>query len=130
MTSMLDDLLRRRPYNAVTDLIDAHVERGFADKIAFVDSARSLSYGELAARSCRFASALATLGLHAESRLILLFQDSVDYPVAFWGAIRAGIVPVPLNTLLTVEQYAYLFTDSRAEAAVTSGIGTTAAVAW
>jgi 4-hydroxybenzoate-CoA ligase len=115
---MLDDLLQRRPYNAVTDLVDANLARGLADKIAFTDSARSLSYGELAARSCRFASALVSLGVRAESRLMLLFHDSIDYPVAFWGAIRAGIIPVPVNTLLTPEQYAYLFADSRAVAAV------------
>src|SRR5260370_32750823 len=45
---------------------------------------------------------------------MLVAHDTVDYPVAFWGAIRAGIVPVPVNTLLTAEQYAYLLADSRA----------------
>jgi 4-hydroxybenzoate-CoA ligase len=118
MTSMLDELLERRPYNAAADLVDANLARGLADKTAFTDSARSLSYGELAARTCRFGSALKALGLREESRLMLLFHDTIDYPVAFWGAIRAGIIPVPVNTLLTAEQYAYLFADSRAAAAV------------
>jgi 4-hydroxybenzoate-CoA ligase len=115
---MLDDLLRRRPYNAVSDFVDANVARGRGDKIAFTDSMRTLTYGALQERTCRFASALKALGLSEENRVMLLFQDTVDYPVAFWGAIRAGIVPIPVNTLLMAEQYAYLLADSRAAAAV------------
>ena len=46
--------------------------------------------------------------------------DTVDFPVLFWGAIRAGIVPVLLNTRLTVDQYRYLFEDSRAKAVFVS----------
>jgi 4-hydroxybenzoate-CoA ligase len=72
----------------------------------------------LQARSCRFASALKALGLREENRLVLVMHDTVDHPVAFWGAIRAGIIPIPINTLLTAEQYAYLLADSRAAAAV------------
>src|SRR5271169_1145221 len=117
---MLEDLLQRRPYNAVTDLIDAQVARGLGEKIAFADSDRSLSYGELQARSCQFASALVEIGLRPEQRLGLLLYDTVDFPAAFWGGVRAGIVVLPLNTLLTVEQYAYILGDSRACAIVAS----------
>jgi 4-hydroxybenzoate-CoA ligase len=115
---MLEDLLQRRPYNAAADFVDANVARGLGDKIAFTDSERSLTYAQLQARSCRFAAALKTLGLREENRVILAFHDTVDYPVAFWGAIRAGIIPIPVNTLLTAEQYVYLFADSRAAAIV------------
>ena len=115
---MLDDLLQRRAYNAAADFIDAAVARGLGNKPAFVDAERSLSYGELQSGSCRFASALKTLGMRPEERLALLLYDSVDFPVAFWGALRAGIVVLPLNTLLTAEQYAYILADSRASAIV------------
>ena len=115
---MLDDVLHRRPYNAVTDFVDANVARGLGGKIAFTDSERSLTYAELQAGSCRFAAALKALGLREENRVVLLFHDTVDHPVAFWGTIRAGIIPIPINTLLTAEQYAYLFADSRAAATV------------
>jgi 4-hydroxybenzoate-CoA ligase len=117
---MLEDFLQRRPYNAVTDLIDAHVERGLGDKIAFIDADRSLSYGELQAHTCRFATALGALGLRPEERLGLLLYDTVDFPVAFWGGVRAGIVVLPLNTLLTAEQYVYILDDSRTAAIVAS----------
>jgi 4-hydroxybenzoate-CoA ligase len=115
---MLDDLLQRRPYNAVADLIDAQVARGLGAKAAFTDSDGSLSYGDLQARTCRFASALLGLGLRPEERLGLLLYDTVDFPVAFWGCVRAGIVVLPLNTLLTVAQYAYILGDSRTSAIV------------
>src|SRR5512133_654180 len=117
---MLEDLLQRRPYNAATDFVDANIARGRGDKVAFTDSERSLTYAQLQANSCRFAAALKALGLREENRVILAFHDTVDYPVAFWGAIRAGIVPVPINTLLTAEQYAYLFADSRAAVIVSA----------
>jgi len=115
---MLDDLLQRKPYNAVQDFIDANVARGLSEKVAFIDADRSLSYGELRAKSCRLAAALQTLGLRPEERLAILLYDTVDFPVAFWGGVRAGVVVLPLNTLLTAEQYAYILGDSRASAIV------------
>ena len=54
----------------------------------------------------RFANALRTLGLRREERIALLLQDTIDFPVAFWGALRAGNVAVSLNTFLNVAQYA------------------------
>ena len=115
---MPEDLLQRRPYNAVTDLVDAPVARGLADKIAFIDAERSLSYADLQRRTSAFATAIKDLGLRPEERLALLLYDSVDFPVAFWGALRAGVVALPLNTLLTTEQYAFTLGDSRAAAIV------------
>lgn len=108
----------RRPYNAAADFVDGNVARGLAGKPAFIDPHRTLTYGELQARTCRFASGLLALGLRAEDRVALLMPDTVDYPVAFWGAIRAGIVVIPLNTWLKPEQYAFMLTDSRACAVI------------
>jgi 4-hydroxybenzoate-CoA ligase len=120
MAVPMEDFSRRRPYNAVIDFVDLNAAQGRGDKAAFIDPARSLTYGQLQADSCRFARGALSLGLRQESRVLLLMLDTVDYPIAFWGAIRAGIVPIPLNTLLRPEQYAYIFADSRAEAIVVS----------
>src|SRR5262245_55390239 len=116
--SLLEEVTRRRPYNAVSDFVDANVARGLADKVAFADGERTLSYGGLQAATFRFAGALKSLGMRPEERLILINHDTVDFPVVFWGAMRAGIVVVPLNTLLTAPQYAYMLADSRARAVV------------
>jgi 4-hydroxybenzoate-CoA ligase len=112
------DFSERRPYNAVTDFVDANVARGLGNKIAFVDLDRSLTYGDLQARSIRFANALRELGVEHEQRVALLLNDTVDYPVAFWGTIRAGAVAIPLNTYLPHPQYAYVLGDCRATALV------------
>lgn len=114
----LEDLLQRRPYNAAADFIDGNVARGLGQKVAFIDATRTLTHGELQVRSFQFAAALKTFGLRQEDRLLLLLPDTVDYPVAFWGAIRAGIIAIPLNTLLSPEVYAYIIADSRATAMV------------
>jgi len=74
---MLDDLLTRRPYNAAVDLIDSNVARGLGSKIAFAQSTRSLTYGELQSRTCRFAWAMKSLGLRHEDRLLLLMPDTI-----------------------------------------------------
>ena len=105
-------------YNAAAELIDAAVARGFGDKVAFCDGARSLTYGQLRERTWRMAAAFASLGLKPESRIALLLPDSVDFPLAFWGAVRAGMVAVPFNTFLSTEQYAYMLSDSRSQALV------------
>jgi 4-hydroxybenzoate-CoA ligase len=115
---MLEELLQRRTYNAAADFIDTPVARGLGEKIAFIDAERSVTYGELQVRTCRFAAALKELGLRREERLALILYDTVDFPVAFWGGVRAGIVALPLNTLLTADQYAFILGDSRASAVV------------
>ncbi len=112
----VQDFTERRPYNAATDFVDANVAAGRGAKTAFADGKRNLSYGELLAQSQRLAHGLRALGLRQESRIALLLLDTVDYPVAFWGSLRAGVVCIPLNTLLAPEQYFYMLDDSRAEA--------------
>jgi 4-hydroxybenzoate-CoA ligase len=113
-----DIFTERRPYNSASDFVDAHIGAGRGNKVAFVDPERSLTYGELQARSVRFANALRALGVEPEQRVVLLLNDTVDYPVAFWGTLRAGCVAVPLNIYLTLPQYAYILADCRARALV------------
>jgi len=109
-----------RQYNAAFDLLERNLRAGRANKLAFVDDQSSLTYGELDEKSSAFANLLASLGIHIEQRILLCMHDSVDFPVAFLGAIKAGIVPVPVNTLLTASDYHYMLTDSRARLAVVS----------
>src|SRR3954468_10922 len=101
-------------YNAVTWLLDRNVDEGRGAKLAFTDTVSGLSYGELQTQSRRLANLLRRLGVRREERVAMIMLDTVDFPIVFLGAIRAGIVPVPLNTLLTAEQYAYVLRDCRA----------------
>src|ERR1700724_2665805 len=101
-------------YNAVTWLLDRNIEEGRGGKLAFTDTFSELTYGELQTQSRRLANLLRPLGVRREERVAMIMLDTIDFPIVFLGAIRAGMVPVPLNTLLTSDQYAYVLADCRA----------------
>ena len=87
----MPDAVDTRAYNAAAELVDGAVARGFGDRVAFCDGGRSLTWTELREGTWRMAAALAALGLRPESRVALLLYDTVDFPVAFWGAVRASM---------------------------------------
>jgi benzoate-CoA ligase len=105
-----------RDYNAAHDLIERNLDAGRAGKAAFVDDTRSVTYGELAQNVNRVANALRALGIRQEERILVCMLDTVDWPAVFLGAIKAGVVPVAANTLLTTNDYDYMLRDSRAKA--------------
>ena len=109
-----------RDYNAAVDFVDRNVAEGRGDKTAFIDPSRNLTYAELQDAAARIGPMLARLGIERENRIALVLLDTVDFPVLFWGAVRAGIVPVLLNTRLTIDQYRYLLEDSRSKAVFVS----------
>ena len=101
-------------YNAVDWLLDRNVEEGRGGKLAYTDTVGELTYGELQRQTRRVANMLRRLGVRREERVAMIMLDTIDFPAVFLGAIRAGVVPVPLNTLLTSDQYAYVLADCRA----------------
>jgi len=104
-----------RTYNAAVDMIDRNLTEGRSDKLAVIDDGGSYTYGELARRVNRSANLLQNMGLAREARIAQIMLDTVDFPAVFWGAIKAGIIPVALNTLLTPEQYQGILNDCRAK---------------
>ncbi len=109
-----------RQYNAAVDLLGRNLAAGRGDKAAFIDDRGACTYAELDRRSNAFAQVLVSLGVQPEARILLCLLDTIDFPVAFLGAIKAGVVPVPVNTLLTRNDYEYMLRDSRAQLAVVS----------
>src|SRR5688572_31837524 len=105
-------------FNFAQHLLAANAARH--GKAAFIDDLGTLAYGELDERVRRFAAGVRGLGLRREERVLLVMQDCNDWPVAFLGAMYAGVVPVAVNTLLTADDYAYMLQHSRAQAAVVS----------
>ena len=106
-------------FNFAQHLIATNVGR--AGKTALIDDVGALTYGELTEQIRRFAGGLQAMGIKREERVLLLMQDSSDWVVAFLGSLYAGVVPVAVNTLLTAEDYAFMLSNSRAQAALVSG---------
>ncbi len=109
-----------RSYNAAHDLVERNLTAGRSAKIAVIDDRGSYTYGELAARVDRCANALRQLDIRPEQRVLLCLLDTIDFPTVFLGSIKAGIVPVAANTLLTSRDYEYMLRDSRACALIVS----------
>jgi 4-hydroxybenzoate-CoA ligase len=102
--------------NAADYFVARHLREGRGDRVAFVDPWRSLTYTELDAASSRFAAGLKAAGIERERRIALVMLDTIDFPIAFWGALKAGVIPVPINTLLPPDITGYILQDSRAAA--------------
>ncbi|MDE2210494.1 MAG: AMP-binding protein, partial [Betaproteobacteria bacterium] len=109
-----------RQYNAADDLIGRNLAAGRQDKPAFIDDAGAYTYADVDRRASQFANVLRKLGIDIEQRILLCMHDSIDFPSTFLGAIRAGVVPVAVNTVLTQGDYEYMLADSRARIAVVS----------
>jgi benzoate-CoA ligase len=105
-------------FNFPQHLIELNAARG--KKIAFIDDAGELTYEQLALGVRRFARALRELDIRREERVLLLLLDSTDWPISFLGSLYAGVIPVPINTLLTPDDYAFILAHSRAQAVFAS----------
>jgi benzoate-CoA ligase len=109
-----------REFNAAFDLLDRHVLEGRGQRVAIIDDTGRWTYQAVSERANRTGNALLTRGIEPEQRVLLALLDTVDFPATFLGAMKAGLVPVPVNTLLSPEDYVYLLRDSRARALVVS----------
>ena len=109
-----------RSYNFAADVLARNLDAGRAGKPAYIDPRGSWTYGQLAERVDRFGAALRALGVRREERILLALLDTIDWPTAFLGAVKAGVVPIPVNTLMTEDDYRFMLADSRARVLVVS----------
>lgn len=101
-------------FNATSYFIDRHVGEGRAASIAIECGDQRITYRGLSESVNRFGSALkGELGVRPEERVLLLMLDGPEMVSAFFGAIKIGAVPVPLNTLWTAADYDYVLRDAR-----------------
>jgi benzoate-CoA ligase family protein len=104
-------------YN-VSTILDANLEAGRGGKVAIRGEDGEVTYERLLASACAAGRALRALGVQREQRVMLVADDTPAFPAVFLGAIRAGIVPVPVNPLFKPDDYRYLVADSDARAVV------------
>jgi benzoate-CoA ligase family protein len=120
MSAWSTDELPRR-YNAAADLLDGNLEAGRGEKVAVRSTGGAeLTYAEVAAAANRAGGALHDLGIEMENRVLMAMLDGPEFAATFFGAIKLGAVPVPVNTNLKPHDYAYFLNDSRAKVAVVS----------
>jgi len=104
-------------YN-VSTILDRNLEAGLGGKAAVRGEDGEVTYEQLLASACAAGRALRALGVHREQRVMLVLDDTPAFPAVFLGAIRAGVVPVPVNPLFKPDDYRYLVEDSDARAVV------------
>ncbi|MCU0871415.1 MAG: benzoate-CoA ligase family protein [Pirellulaceae bacterium] len=104
--------------NAASVLVDAHLAAGRDSKAAILCGDRVVTYRDLYEQVNRFGNALLQRDIRTEERVMLLLPDSPEFAFAFFGAMKAGAVAVPLNTNLKPADYEYFLNDSRARVLV------------
>ncbi len=98
--------------------------RDNSDRVAVYHDQEALTYSEIAAEASRIGTYLQSLGCESEDRVIFLMDDEPAYPAGVMGAMRAGLVPVLINTLSTKDLITYFIKDSTAKAVIHSPVFT------
>ncbi len=107
-------------FNAASFFVDRNVAEGRGDKLAFHYGDQALAYAQLQELVNRVGNALLGLGVDMEQRVLLLLLDSPEFVASFFGAIKMGAVPVPVNTMMRAKEYLHFLSDSRAPVAIVS----------
>jgi acyl-coenzyme A synthetase/AMP-(fatty) acid ligase len=103
------------PFNAAAYFVDRHIDEGRGARIAIECSDERVSYQQLFESVNRVGTALRDrLDVRPEERVLLLLTDTPAFAYAFFGAVKIGAVPVPLNTLWKSPEYAHVLPDTRA----------------
>jgi benzoate-CoA ligase len=108
-------------FNAATYFVDRNLDEGRGANVAIECGDERVTYAQLADRVSRCAAALRdTLAVHPEQRVALILHDGPEFAYSFFGAIKAGVVPVPLNTLWRARDFKYVLNDCAAPVVIIS----------
>src|SRR5262245_30560862 len=100
-----------REFNVATYFVDRNIAEGRARSVAFHHEGTTLTYGDVQELANRAGNALRDLGIGREDRVLILCLDAPEFLGAFWGAIKIGAVPIPVNTMLRTADYLYFLDD-------------------
>ncbi len=100
-------------FNVAVPMIDRHLDEGRGAKVVIRTEGEDVTYGELAESVNRCGNSLTDLGVGAGERVLMVVKDGPEFMALFFGAIKSGIIPVPVNTLMRVRDYSYLIEDSK-----------------
>lgn len=118
-----------KAFNIGVACTDRHLGTPQASNIAMIVEddvlgTSQITFNELSRKTDQFAQVLRNLNVQVGDRVLIRLPNSLDYPIAFLGAMKMGAISVPTSTLLTAEEVAYLAKDSGATVLVTD------AAAW
>lgn len=104
-------------YHSLVDLFEKSCKQ-FADRVAFENMGATLTYAEVDKLSLDFAAYLQSIGLQKGDRIAIQMPNVLQFPIAFFGALRAGLIVVNTNPLYTPREMEHQFKDSGAKAIV------------
>ncbi|WP_078411376.1 benzoate-CoA ligase family protein [Priestia abyssalis] len=102
------------PYNTSYQFIDENMIRGLGDKVAIYFQDEQITYKKLKDRVNQVGNMLKEIGLRMEDRILINCYDTPEFVYSFFGAIRMGAVPIPVNTSMPASDYEYYLNNSRA----------------
>src|SRR3990172_5723227 len=101
-------------FNVATAMVDENVTSGRGDRVAIYYGEQRFTYRDVQSMVNKMGNALKGLGLEPEQRVLLLLLDCPEFVASFFGAIKIGAIPVPVNTMMRAQDYLYFLNDSRA----------------
>src|SRR5208337_558777 len=107
-------------FNAADYFVDRNIRQGRGHKVAIYTEHRNYTYNDVQKMTNKTANALRDLGVRFDDRVLMLMLDVPQFYAIFWGAVKIGAVPIPVNTMLTPDDYEYYLNDSRARVLVVS----------
>jgi benzoate-CoA ligase family protein len=99
-------------FNVAVSMIDRHLDEGRGDKVAIRSADEEVTYAALAENVNRSGNVINELGVKSGDRMLMIVKDCAAFFYLFLGAIKAGAVPVPINTLLRAKDYQFMIEDS------------------
>ncbi|HEY0756394.1 MAG TPA: benzoate-CoA ligase family protein [Ktedonobacteraceae bacterium] len=113
---MTTPILIPEQFNAANAFLERNLQEGHGSQIAIYYQNQAYTYAQIAELANRVGNGLLDLGVEMEQRVALLLLDSPEFAASFFGGIKSGAVPVPINTALRPADYVYILNDSRARA--------------
>ena len=107
-------------FNATDYFLDRNIREGRGGKVAVYTEGRQYTYNDIQKMANKTANAFRDLGVRVDDRILVLMLDVPQFYAVFWGAIKIGAVPIPVNTMLTPNDYEYYLNDSHARVLVVS----------
>ena len=112
--------MSQEAFNSADYFLDRNIRQGRGHKVAIYTDHRNYTYNDMQKMANKTANGLRSIGVGIEDRVMILMLDVPQFWAIFWGTVKIGAIPIPINTMLTPEDYEFYLNDSRARLLVLS----------